>query len=375
MPGTQASWPPSGRPTASTCPRRARPAPRTLDIGWRARPLLTRARPVTSTARSPSSARSTPRRALRRAHPIRGGRPGPAPESTACAQPVHDLTRKPSTPSPRTQQGGLAHRDERGIVCPPSRGWKARVAASKRALRSSRARLPLEGQQQALHPLQLSGIDGRCSGEHAWPGAARTLELAFLHKLIASTAPPCHPSRAAEATGSLLSRARCPSQGGLRLRASPVLCSSTCTRNRRRWRCGSHAPASPTTFSFRGRESSPPAHTAVRGPFGTRTSRSAGRPVAFSGTQPVEPDPNPPACGCRGPSPPVHNRRGLFQVRVQSHRRTAPGLRPKERVLGTYSVRAVVPPGVTGLVRLVYGLAARERLGTGYPPPALPVDV
>ena len=63
-----------------------------------------------------------------------GGRPGPAPESTACAQPVHDLTRKPSTPSPRTQQGGLAHRDERGIVCPPSRGWKARVAASKRAL-------------------------------------------------------------------------------------------------------------------------------------------------------------------------------------------------------------------------------------------------
>ena len=221
---------------------------------------------MTSTARSPSSARSTPRRALRRAHPIRGGRPGPAPESTACAQPVHDLTRKPSTPSPRTQQGGLAHRDERGIVCPPSRGWKARVAASKRALRSSRARLPLEGQQQALHPLQLSGIDGRCSGEHAWPGAARTLELAFLHKLIASTAPPCHPSRAAEATGSLLSRARCPSQGGLRLRASPVLCSSTCTRNRRRRRCGSHAPASPTTFSFRGRESSPPAHTAVRGP-------------------------------------------------------------------------------------------------------------
>jgi len=33
--------------------------------------------------------------------------------------------------------------------------------------------------------------------------------------------PPCHPSRAAEATGSLLSRARCPSRGGQRLRASP----------------------------------------------------------------------------------------------------------------------------------------------------------
>ena len=114
-------------------------------------------------------------------------------------------------------------------------------------------------------------------------------------------------------------------------------------------------------------------HGRARPPFGTRTSRSAGRPVAFSGTQPVEPDPNPPACGCRGPSPPVHNRRGLFQVRVQSHRRTAPGLRPKERVLGTDSVRAVVPPGVTGLARLVYGLAARERLGTGYPPPRFPL--
>ena len=266
MPGTQASWPPSRRPTASTRPRRARPAPHTLDR------VESKASAHTSTPRDVDSEvaflckEHTPSRVAARP-PYTGVRPGPAPESTACAQPVHDLTRKPSTPSPRTQQGGLAHRDERGIVCPPSRGWKARVAASKRALRSSRARLPLEGQQQALHPLQLSGIDGRCSGEHAWPGAARTLELALRHKLIASTAPPpCHPSRAAEATGSLLSRARCPSRGGLCLRDSPVLCSSTCTRSRRRRRCGSHAPASPTTFSIRGRESSPPAHTAVRGP-------------------------------------------------------------------------------------------------------------
>ena len=186
---------------------------------------------------------------------------------------------------------------------------------------------------------------------------------------LASTAPPV-PSQPGGGGHRLpaLESTRCPSRGGRRLRASPVLCFSTCTRSRRR-RCGSHAPASPTTCSMRGRESSPPAHTAVRGPFGTPTSRRGGAtPVTFSGTQPVEPDPilRPVWLSRHKPSGSRPSRPLL--IPVQSHRRPAPGLRPTERVLGADSVRAVVPPGVTSLVRLTYGLAARERLGTGCQP-------
>ena len=40
------------------------------------------------------------------------------------------------------------------------------------------------GALEAIH------IDGLCSGEHAWPGAARTLGLAFLHKLACLNSPP-----------------------------------------------------------------------------------------------------------------------------------------------------------------------------------------
>jgi len=114
---------------------------------------------------------------------------------------------------------------------------------------------------------------------------------------LASTAPPV-PSQPGGGGHRLptLESTRCPSRGGRRLRASPVLCFSTCTRSRRR-RCGSHAPASPTTCSMRGRESSPPAHTAVRGPL-----RDPDQPQGRGDTRHVLRNPtggarpNPPAC-------------------------------------------------------------------------------
>ena len=201
-------------------------------------------------------------------------------------------------------------------------------------------------------------------------GAARTLELAFLHKLACLNSPPraipagrrrpqapysrehALPLREADgASGPVQSFASVPARG-----VADGAVEAMLQRLRQPALCAGESQALRPTRP-------------CEAPFGTPTSRRGGAtPVTFSGTQPVEPDPilRPVWLSRHKPSGSRPSRPLL--IPVQSHRRPAPGLRPTERVLGADSVRAVVPPGVTSLVRLTYGLAARERLGTGCQP-------